>query len=196
MVILKLEWTCLFLDAPLDPQEMSLETPHPWGCAELPTVPPSLCCHCLSGLASWPSSEGRWESQIHQLTWEHERGLGGQLWRWTSPLTLGTWLCFQQGPYFIAHFWEYALSKPGSGQQASVSPIFFQNFHLFPCFTIACVSGSCGLDYTPGLKYVMNPLQRSGWQWKCFLELSGLHASLTCCCGVLSSRRFHPSAMG
>lgn len=29
MVILKLEWTCLFLDAPLDPQEMSLETPHP-----------------------------------------------------------------------------------------------------------------------------------------------------------------------
>ena len=143
----------------------------------------------------WPSSEGRWESQIHQLTWEHEPGPGGQLWKWTSPLKLGTWLCFQQGPYFIAHFWEYALSKPGSDQQASVGPIFFQNFHLFPCFTMACVSGSCFLDYTPGLKYIMNPLQCSGWQWKYFLKLSGLYASLTCC-GVLFSLRFHLSAVG
>lgn len=58
------------------------------------------------------------------------------------------------------------------------------------------VSGSCGLDYTPGLRCIMNPLQCSGWQWKCFLELSGLHASLPCCCWVLSSLRFHPSATG
>lgn len=61
-----------------------------------------------------------WESQIQQLTWEPEPRPDSQLWKWTFLLELGTWLCFQQGPYFIAQFWESALSKPGSRQQVSV----------------------------------------------------------------------------
>ena len=129
MVILKLEgWVDMpILGCPTWSPEMSLETPRQWGCAELPTVPPFLCCHCLSGLASSTNLtffRRQVRVEIHQLTGEHEPGLGGQLWRWTSPLKLGAWLCFQQGPYFTAHSWEYALSKPGSDQQARVSPIF------------------------------------------------------------------------
>lgn len=146
-----------------------------------------------------------WESQIQQLIWEPEPRPDSQLWKWTFLLELGTWLCFQQGPYFIAQFWESALSKPGSHQQVSVRSCLLLVLVLSSSriFIVSCpgppwpVSLSpVALIYTPGLKFITNLHRCSWWQLKCFLKLSGHQASLVCCCGVPSSLRFHPPVMG
>lgn len=141
----------------------------------------------------WPSSEGE---SLKFISSHGNTNLGlvasseDELHLWK----LGTWLCFQQGPYFIAHFWEYALKTwqwPTGKCQSYLLPEFssLSLFHHSMCLTPVAL-------ITPGLKSSLNPLSTSWMTMEMFSELSGLHASFTCCCGVLSSRRFHPSATG